>query len=706
MNTLLPIDKNRRLLIIDDNRAIHADFRKILCPDPIGEAELESMAAEIFGPAASPSLARFEVGSAYQGREGVDMVQLARTEGRPYAMAFVDMRMPPGIDGVETIQQIWAIDSEIQIVLCTAYSDSLWDEVLEKTGNNDRMLILKKPFEAVEAFQMAQALAGKWSLARRAGRKMAELEEMVAARTREWKEINIALQLQARVIETERSRLVAAQAVAKIGSWETDSATHAVIWSLETHRIFETDPATFRPTHEQFLEFVHPEDRLAVDSAFLRSLESFTPCVIDHRVLMPDGRIKFVEDRWQAYPAEEGNPTRAIGTCQDITERKQLEAQLFQARKMETVGKLAGGLAHEFNSILTSIIGQSELLHHGLPIGSALAAAAIEISKGAARAAVLIRQLLAFGRKQILQPAILDLNTLVDGLWPLLPHLAGSRVEMRFEPTPGLPPVRADPGQIEQVILNLFLNAAKAMPDGGTITVATARSTLEPKSPSRLPDCPAGEYVTLTVADTGIGMTKEAKSHIFEPFFSTGNVGEGAGLGLASCHGIIRQSGGQITVSSELGRGSAFKIFLPVADSAPCSLAPPSHAEAYPQGSETILLVEADPALRVMASNLLRTLGYTVLPAENAADAATLARHQIPGQIDLLLINLDIPDQNALELADRIQVLFPRMKTLFGSASRAGGFSPNRLPGREREAFQKPFTPSSLAQQVARILRQ
>jgi signal transduction histidine kinase len=233
---------------------------------------------------------------------------------------------------------------------------------------------------------------------------------------------------------------------------------------------------------------------------------------------------------------------------------------------METVGKLAGGIAHEFNSILTAIIGQSELLLGDLPAGSPLTQNANEISQAAGRAATLTRQLLAYGRKQFLHPESLDLNRVIAGMESMLQHLMGGNVATQIIHAPGLQAARADAGQIEQVIMNMVINARDAMPDGGKLTLATSNVTLDEESVSRYPELKMGKYVMLAITDTGTGMTEEVKAHLFEPFFTTKGVGEGTGLGLSTCFGIIKQSGGHISVYSERGRGSTFKIYLPQAD--------------------------------------------------------------------------------------------------------------------------------------------
>ena len=411
---------------------------------------------------------------------------------------------------------------------------------------------------------------------------------------------------------------------------------------------------------------------------------------------------------WQIAPIRNasGKITHFVAIQRDITERKRFEAQLLQSQKMETVGKLAGGIAHEFNSILTAIIGQSELLLGDLPPENPLVKSAAEIRKAAERAAVLTRQLLAYGRKQILEPEILDLNTVVTGMDNVLLHLMGRGVEVRFNPAAGLKTVKADVGQIEQVIVNISMNAAEAMPNGGKLTLETANVTLDAGYTSSFPDLKAGEYVMLAIGDTGAGMSEEVKSRVFEPFFTTKGIGKGTGLGLATCHGIIKQSGGHIAVYSEPGRGTTFKIYLPQVGQEVKLPAQPKASPDLPRGTETILLVEDDPSLREMAGGLLVRLGYTVLTAPNGVEAMTLIHQKGRGHIDLLFTDVVMPHMSGKELADRVHALHSQTKILFTSAYTESAIVHQGVLNKGVELLQKPFTPSALAQKLREVLDQ
>jgi PAS domain S-box-containing protein len=416
---------------------------------------------------------------------------------------------------------------------------------------------------------------------------------------------------------------------------------------------------------------------------------------------MKDGTIL---DRYSSpVTGKDGRHYGRIWTFRDITDRKKLESQLIQSQKMETVGKLAGGVAHEFNSILTAIIMQSELLLADLPADSPLAENATEITKAANRAATLTRQLLAYGRKQFLQPKTLDLNLLVTEMEDTLRHLLGRDVDVRVS-VAGFKMVLVDAGQIEQVIMNLAMNARDAMPKGGKLTLETAEVSFDAESVGRSPELKPGEYVMLAMTDNGTGMSAEVKTRLFEPFFTTKDIGQGTGLGLSTCYGIIKQSGGHISVYSELGRGTTFKIYLPQVETPAKLPVPQLEAPDLPRGTETILLVEDDPALREMAAMLLRRLGYTVLAKANGIEALSLETQRAGGRVDLLLTDVVMPHMSGRELADRVRALYPHTKILFTSAYTENAIVHQDTLDKGVALLQKPFTPSALANKLRAVL--
>jgi two-component system, cell cycle sensor histidine kinase and response regulator CckA len=712
--TKLNHDKNRRVLIIDDNRSIHDDFRKILSPATDTAAALEAEEEAAFGGAkVTVQQTQFEVDSAYQGQEGLLLVQKALQAGLPYAMAFVDVRMPPGWDGVETTQKIWAIDPDLQIVICTAYSDYSWGEMFEKIGNRDGLLILKKPFDAVEALQLAHALTEKWGLFQEVRRKMEELEKRVVERTLELQQSNTALRTEVAGHRLAEDALREAEANYR-GIFE--NAIEGIYQSTPDGRYLAVNAALAKmcgyECPEDMINGVSDiQQQIYVDPAMRERFQHEINSAgvlrgLEYQVHRRDGSAIWVSESARAVRGPDGAIHHYEGFIEDINARKRFEAQLFQSQKMETVGKLAGGIAHEFNSILTAIIGQCEMMMGELQPGSGPAKGAVEISQAAGRAARLTRQLLAYGRKQLLQPEVLDLNRIITDMDNVFRLVLGPDVATRVVPASDLRPVKADAGQVDQVIMNMIINAREAMPNGGRLTLETANVTFEEESVGRYPELKPGEYVMLAITDTGTGMSEQVKARLFEPFFTTKPVGEGTGLGLSSCYGIIKQSGGHISVYSEVGRGSTFKIYLPQVQHPAIPAVQPSASPGLPRGTETILLVEDDPALREMAGTLLRKLGYTVWTASNGIEALSLKQQRDVGHIDLLFTDVVMPHMSGKELADRIEALFPHTKILFTSAYTESAIVHQGVLNEGVALLQKPFTPTALALKLRQVLEQ
>ena len=453
-----------------------------------------------------------------------------------------------------------------------------------------------------------------------------------------------------------------------------------------------------------FAPMVHPDDLPLAQEMFQRILRG-EPAPVHELRGHPDlRRPARLEMTLTAQKDGDGKIIGVLGIGRDITDRRRLEEQLFQSQKLETVGRLAGGIAHEFNSILTAIIGQSELLLADLPIWSPLAKNATEINLAASRAATLTRQLLAYGRKQVLQAESLDLNRVIAGMEGVFHHLMGASVDTQIITTPGLALVRADAGQIEQVIMNLAINARDAMPNGGKFILETANVTFDRDTVGRYPELKPGGYVLLAITDTGTGMSPEVKARVFEPFFSTKKVGQGTGLGLSTCYGIIKQSGGHISVYSEPSRGATFKVYLPQFEAEATPPLRRLNSPNLPRGTETILLVEDDPALREMAVTLLRRLGYTVLSAANGIEALSLKQQRDVGHIDLLFTDVVMPHMSGKELADRMQALHPHTRILFTSAYTKNAAIHQGMLNQGVALLSKPFTPAALANKLREVL--
>jgi two-component system, cell cycle sensor histidine kinase and response regulator CckA len=416
-----------------------------------------------------------------------------------------------------------------------------------------------------------------------------------------------------------------------------------------------------------------------------------------------DGSIVTAETVATLIADEQNRLKHMQGITRDISERRLLQKQLLQSHKMEGIGRLAGGIAHDFNNLLTVIVGYSEMLLNNASINDP-ARGELELIKGAGeRAAALTSKLLAFSRKQIVQPRVLDLNALIKDSSKLLRRLVGEDIELITVPAPDLGLIKADMTQIEQVVFNLAVNSRDAMPQGGKLIFETVNVDLDASFVSNNLGSHPGRFVMLAVSDTGMGMDSETKSHIFEPFFTTKESNKGTGLGLATVYGIVKQSDGYITADSEPGRGTTIKIYLPRVDEL-VDRAKPFEAVEY-EGSETILLVEDEEDVKKLAARWLEAKGYTVLTASNGPHALEIAeRHS--GTIDLLVTDMIMPHGlNGRELAERLQNLRPGIRALFISGY-AAGLATNAVMDSDVKLLQKPFTSESLARKVREVLQQ
>lgn len=446
-------------------------------------------------------------------------------------------------------------------------------------------------------------------------------------------------------------------------------------------------PASFAAVLQVLAEEQELESQPGVDPRRSRTVEV--------ELIRKDGSTFWAEAHVGYIRDRAGRPVEMVGVTRDVSERKRLEEQLFRAQKLETIGRLAGGVAHDFNNLLTGIIGHASFARDALQPHSPALDDVEQILQAAERASALIRQLLAFSRTQALAPQVIDLNHLLLDVEKLLHRLLGEDVELAVIPAPDLGLVQVDPAQIEQVLFNLAVNARDAMPAGGTLTIETANVV-------RAESAAAGEYVLLTVSDSGSGLNAEVKAHLFEPFFSTKEPGQGIGLGLATVYGIVTQHGGDIEVQSEPDRGTTFRIYLPRVFGRLIEEPAPYDHTVVPSGRETVLLAEDDAVVRGLAARTLRALGYTVLEAALGEEALrTAGEHD--GPIHLLLTDVVMPRGDGATLAAQVAALRPGIRTLFTSGYAAEGLARYALP--EDAAFiQKPFTSASLARQVRAVL--
>jgi two-component system, cell cycle sensor histidine kinase and response regulator CckA len=498
---------------------------------------------------------------------------------------------------------------------------------------------------------------------------------------------------EAQLARTEAFALVMTAHLSLDGHWLKVPPTLCRLLGLEEHRLLGTS----------IDELLHPEHAEMEGWEHLVRGEART-VDLETRWRRPDGKPLWMYLNASLVQDTAGEPLYLLLYLRDITERKSLEDQLRQAQKMEAVGQLAGGIAHDFNNLLTAILGSTELLLADTPPDDPRREDVQEISRSAHRAAALVRQLLAYSRKQVLQPRRVDLNAIVREMGAMLRRVVGEPIELRLDLDPGLGHVTADPGQLEQVIANLGVNARDAMPRGGTLTITTSNVT--GRGVTAAADeglSAAGPLVSLAVTDTGIGMDDEVRGRLFEPFFTTKELGRGTGLGLATVYGIVRQSGGHIQVRSRPGEGSSFTVYLPRAEAPRPARGALAAAAPVSGGSETVLVAEDEEAVRHLVCRVLRAKGYRVLEARHAEAALDLAAATAE-PIDLLVSDLVMPGLGGRALADRLLNLRPALRVLFIT-----GYAPEaverqgRLPA-GHGLLEKPFTADQLAHKVRETL--
>jgi signal transduction histidine kinase/CheY-like chemotaxis protein len=533
------------------------------------------------------------------------------------------------------------------------------------------------------------------------GRALDRVEEERRARTRAEHEMR------------EKARvLTESQRVARLGSYRTDLVQGTWTSSAMLDELFGIGDPGFRRDVAGWLSIVHPDEREEMAAYFAEEVVGKQRAFDrEYRIRrLSDGEERWVHGLGELIADEEGRLLEMIGTIQDITERKAAEAEkahvegmLRQSQRLEAIGRLAGGVAHDFNNLLGVITGYGELMRRQIPEDHPARPRLEEVLKAAERAAGLTRQLLAFSRQQLMQPRVLDLNARLRNLGTMLERIVGEDVEIEVRADPNLGAVKADPTQIDQVVMNLVVNARDAMPTGGHLTIEMANADFDEAYAGSHPPAQAGHFVMIAVSDDGLGMDAETQKHVFEPFFTTKEPGEGSGLGLATVYGIVKQSGGYVWVYSEPGRGTTFKIYLPrVEEQAEAEDAAPVTA-ATAGGQETVLLVEDNEALREAVREALQERGYAVLVAgDGEAAVETAAAHA--GPIHLLLSDVVMPRLGGPELAARVVGLRPGIRVLYMSGYSNGAVSHHGVLGPDVSLLEKPFTGERLARAVRAAL--
>ncbi len=511
-------------------------------------------------------------------------------------------------------------------------------------------------------------------------------------------------------LRRNEERLNRALQAAKMGTWEWEIASQRVTWSDGVEALFGVAPGTFGGSFESYVRLIPEDERDRVRATLEASLsDGGQDYVVEHRVHWPDGSVHFLEGKGRVYRNASGVPSQMAGTVADISDRKRAEAalhkseeQLRQSQKMEAIGRLAGGVAHDFNNLLTAIGGYSTLALLEFAVDDPRREYLEEIQRAGERGASLTKQLLAAGRKQVLSPRLLDLNAVVDDLTSLLRRVIGEDIELEWVRCSSPAVVLADPGQIEQIIVNLAVNARDAMPRGGLLTIASSSVRLAAED-ARNRAGSEGKYLLLRVSDSGHGMDADTLARIFEPFFTTKAPGQGTGLGLATVYGIVEQLSGFIEARSEPDRGAVFDIYLPEEDRSVVSTPAPCLAAPSRGGSETVLLVEDEPQVRELVLSVLRARGYHVLCADDGGEALRVEEGHA-GRIHLLLTDVVMPGMSGRELAAHMTALRPEMKVLFMSGYTDAAVMRHGVVAPGSAFLQKPFALEDLLQRVRSLL--
>ncbi len=712
------VPANRRLLVIDDNTAIHSDFNKILGRPGDTESRLAAMESSFFGVA---ERAWFEIDCACQGLEGLAMVEDAVRRGQPYSLAFVDVRMPPGLDGIETTRRLWQVDPHLQVVLCTAYSDYSWDEMQEQLGGTDRLLILKKPFDAVEVQQMANALVEKWRLTAEHRLMMESLDMLVRQRTTQLEESqkaalemrdeavrlrekeqsavsDLKIQIsrreqieerfkeQASLLDKARDAIFVADLDGRVSYWNKSCECLYGWTAREAEGQLLTDllAATARPDYQ------------AAETAARTTGE----WVGELRQMTKDGRELVVESRWTLVVAKDGRAESMMVINTDITNKWKIEAHLLRAQRMESIGTLAGGIAHDLNNTLLPIIMTLDVLKMRIT-EPGLRGMLATMEQSAHRSADMVRHLLTFSRGAEGARRPVEAGAVVAEVEKLLRETFPKNIHLDIAVAEALPFFEGDPTQVHQAILNLCLNSRDAMSRGGRLALRAERVRVDGTVEHAVRRVEAGSYVVFAVEDNGTGIADAVKERIFDPFFTTKEMGKGTGLGLPSVMAIVTSHRGFIAVESEPGRGTKFSVYFPISTCPETASVEPSTEDPVAGHGQLVLVIDDEENIRNVTCNTLEAFGYRALTAKHGRDGVDIYR-QSPEPIDVVLTDIMMPVMDGVAAIAEIRRLNPRA-TIIAASGLQGPAELGKIEG-IAHLLAKPYTASTLLAAIETVL--
>ncbi len=796
---------NRRILVIDDDREIWRAYRDVLLPIAVADAPGNQM-ARLLNPAVAAAETEpcFEISFASQGQEGFALVEAGLRDGAPIAVAFIDIRMPPGWDGMKTAAAIRRVDPGVEIVIVTAFSDHTQEEIVKVVGAPDKLLFLRKPFDADELKQIAISLVEKWNIARREEAQRRDLQTILRTtpaaiftvdgdrvvrswnpaaeritgyseaevfglpcpfntifavgicrhclltdcqnpeieRTREIRFANKSGEMKTILIRLSRVLDRAGKFVKAVESFwditalkEAEIALHDseerfralvettsdMVWEVDGEGLFtycspvceeiygyRADELLGTPIFGDLSDAADRDLFVGLFRSCIRSREGFRS--VGRRCRRKDGQLVYIDS--SAVPVVDGMGKLVgfRGIDRDITGRKKreeekarLEEQYRQSQKMESLGTLAGGIAHDLNNVLTPIMGNAELAMLLLSPGHPAAKKVQDITKCVDRASDLIRKILAFSRKQVLQPTAQNLNAIIEDFGKILRRLIREDIAMDIDLDDDLPPVSGDAGQLEQILMNLVVNAGDAVAGNGRIVIRTGQLSVAPDRFVDVDNKPiVGDFVLLSVSDNGTGMDQETVKRIFEPFFTTKEVGKGTGMGLSTVYGIVQQHKGHLRIETAVGEGTAFYVYLRQAARQEMVVEKPAGVRIV-TGNETILLAEDDPGVRAVTADTLREYGYQVIEAASGGEAVKVFERE-KEHIDLLLTDVIMPGMHGDQVAKVLRAGRADLPVIYVSGY-TFDMSAKDLESDGNAIFvQKPYRQAAIVQAVRDLL--